>query len=81
MDIHRNAVPKSRGFKKGQKKLADQFARQARGLPGPEAEELALTVLREYCRLAREFNEPYYLHRFCSETVNPGLTDDFGWRS
>lgn len=77
MDTHRAGKPRSRQFWKDMKRRADQFAKDARSLDGSSAESIALETLTDYCHIAMHHNEQYYMGRFCTEFVNPGLTDDF----
>lgn len=65
--------PASRKFAKAITKRAKQWGQEHKHLRPDEVEEAAVAVLNEYCELARVFQEPYYMTRFCQENIDPGL--------
>jgi hypothetical protein len=66
----------SAAFKSEMLHRADQFDRDSRGAPGPEAERMALQALRDYCRIAGNHDQQYYVLRFCPESTNPAGSDN-----
>ena len=54
---------------------ADQFDRDSKGMPGPEAERMALLAMDDYRRIANNHGEQYYALRFASESTKPEAPD------
>ena len=57
---------------------ADQFGRDSKRMPGPDAEKMALLAMDDYRRIATNHGEQYYVDRFTSESTEadaPDLSD------
>ena len=72
------AASRSSAFKNEMLQRADRFGRESRGVPGQVAEKMALRALDDYCRIANNHSEQYYVLRFCTESTDSGASDSSG---
>lgn len=66
---------RSDAFRTEMLQRAEQFGRDSEGVPGNVAEKMALQALDNYCRIASNHDQQYYVQRFCSESNDRGAPD------